>query len=910
MDLFANGFSAKELNEKWYLLIADRREEALLLESASFDEIDRAYNGGDPIEDDIFEAIRVQQFSRTQQKMAALQRIFNRALASDTGENPITCEAPTIGKPKTSGLFATVTVQFPFSDGQTVSIVFHSPDNNAKKIGPSDEIIAFRWLLNKRDITHAVSPEDGQEVSLESIGKRISQLVRKNSEKFQKQQKPLMEQKVKLQELKGQVSAAETQSHNLMAELKQAEEDALKVDDAIAKAKKELEALQAENQTLEARIAALSAEQAAKTGSTAETGRKAEAEGVSKVEEVGGHPVTKLNDGTVVLGVPDGYGGIRAKTFANFKQVEGVLGKLKAEGISAGLYDKGRVKYIKIEAKAQEKPAQIAPIENLPDGWEVHNKEEAGFLYVAPEGGTGVQVSPRGDGSFGVELLVQGGKVADYQVYPTSKEANEKALSLISEITANSAATRAPDRKIQAIENLPDGWEVHNKEEAGFLYVAPEGGTGVQVSPRGDGSFGVELLVQGGKVADYQVYPTSKEANEKALSLISEITANSAATRAPDRKIQAIEHIKVLRPFMSKSQIQAISDAMRGEEKDFFFEKLTEYANLVANMPNTYGQDGKGDDAVVYLHYFKGGSDWYVTEKDAGSADDELPGQQTQAFGYTVLNGDKQNAELGYINLDEITSAGAELDLYWKPKTLGEIKAGQGIGAPKPEETTSTEVNRPEQTQLPFDSSILSDFKVIPMIGERPADVPEGWPVFNAPRPLDGAKSWQGDFRHGIYYAAVDPSLPEASRAIENNKSLDGWLVLYLSEDEVKQKALAWAKREYPDYWQDADEQDIMKSYLQHSFEDKKYGEIAPRDMPGAEVPPEEIPPVSEETAVKELPAVQVAHEVLAGKYDGLPLKDFMNLLDPIFELDEAQYGDLMAQVDAYATNLTKQKAA
>ena len=31
-----------------------------------------------------------------------------------------------------------------------------------------------------------------------------------------------------------------------------------------------------------------------------------------------------------------------------------------------------------------------------------------------------------------------------------------------------------------------------------------------------------------------------------------------------------------------------------------------------------------------------------------------------------------------------------------------------------------------------------------------------GWAVYNAPRPLSGDERWQGDFRRGVFYAAVD----------------------------------------------------------------------------------------------------------------------------------------------------------
>ncbi|QOJ22956.1 MAG: hypothetical protein HRU78_04260 [Gammaproteobacteria bacterium] len=36
------------------------------------------------------------------------------------------------------------------SDGQTVSIFFHNPDTTPNKLTPADELISWKWLLNKR----------------------------------------------------------------------------------------------------------------------------------------------------------------------------------------------------------------------------------------------------------------------------------------------------------------------------------------------------------------------------------------------------------------------------------------------------------------------------------------------------------------------------------------------------------------------------------------------------------------------------------------------------------------------------------------------------------------------------------------------------------------------------------------
>ena len=129
-------------------------------------------------------------------------------------------------------------------------------------------------------------------------------------------------------------------------------------------------------------------------------------------------------------------------------------------------------------------------------------------------------------------------------------------------------------------------------------------------------------------------------------------------------KADAAQAIPTLRRFLSRSQLSVLGDNCYGEERQFFIDKIVEMADLIRTMPKTYEQDGKGDDAVVYLHYFLGNMDWYITEKD-------MEVEQYQAFGLADLG---YGAELGYICIAELVEAGAELDLYFTPKTLREVK--------------------------------------------------------------------------------------------------------------------------------------------------------------------------------------------------------------------------------------------
>ena len=123
--------------------------------------------------------------------------------------------------------------------------------------------------------------------------------------------------------------------------------------------------------------------------------------------------------------------------------------------------------------------------------------------------------------------------------------------------------------------------------------------------------------------------------------------------------------IRTLAGFIGRVQLGVINQTSRGEEGAYFQGKLIELAATVDAMPQTYQTDGQGMAAVAHLHYFVGACNFYITEKDQEA-------EQLQAFGLADLG---YGGELGYISLEEIISCGAELDLYWRKKTLEEIRS-------------------------------------------------------------------------------------------------------------------------------------------------------------------------------------------------------------------------------------------
>lgn len=76
------------------------------------------------------------------------------------------------------------------------------------------------------------------------------------------------------------------------------------------------------------------------------------------------------------------------------------------------------------------------------------------------------------------------------------------------------------------------------------------------------------------------------------------------------------------------------------------------------------------DKAIIHAHYFVGGSDWYVIDWDR---------KDNLFFGFVVLNGDLQNAELGYFSFAELDEFNRypllmNLDFNWHKITYHELQ--------------------------------------------------------------------------------------------------------------------------------------------------------------------------------------------------------------------------------------------
>jgi hypothetical protein len=151
------------------------------------------------------------------------------------------------------------------------------------------------------------------------------------------------------------------------------------------------------------------------------------------------------------------------------------------------------------------------------------------------------------------------------------------------------------------------------------------------------------------------------EADTKKLSVCR--LPPPATVRDANKKLST-----TLKGYIGGDQLRFVRSLMRGEEGQFFIDKMLELAQVIETMPKSYETDGMGDEAIVHLHYFSGSADWYVTERDMSDQEEEGP---IQAFG---LKCDRYGARLGYINCVELTEGNAELDFHFRPRTLAELK--------------------------------------------------------------------------------------------------------------------------------------------------------------------------------------------------------------------------------------------
>lgn len=161
----------------WATLIYGLRQQdsdSLLLDSVTEDEI---------LED----ADRVIQldamvtvYAKLQRKMNQLQLVMNAAGKSVNLSSVALTITPGFRQRGTVNVAAI----FELSDGQTITIFFHNPDMEPKRIKPNDDVISWKWMLNKKDVTILVAPEHGLDLNIRDVARRLMRLAGRNSTRF------------------------------------------------------------------------------------------------------------------------------------------------------------------------------------------------------------------------------------------------------------------------------------------------------------------------------------------------------------------------------------------------------------------------------------------------------------------------------------------------------------------------------------------------------------------------------------------------------------------------------------------------------------------------------------------------------------------------------------------------------
>lgn len=154
---------------------------------------------------------------------AQLTRMAERLRAiMDRSGGAVKAPAVQVSEPFRARGVTNIAAVFELSDGQTVSVFFHNPDTAPNKLAPGDEMISWKWLLNKKDITIVVAPEKGQDLNPRLVASRIMKLAEKNSPAFQKANAKRSERMGNIEAIRGRIAEKEATLTELVAQVEAA----------------------------------------------------------------------------------------------------------------------------------------------------------------------------------------------------------------------------------------------------------------------------------------------------------------------------------------------------------------------------------------------------------------------------------------------------------------------------------------------------------------------------------------------------------------------------------------------------------------------------------------------------------------------------------------------------------------
>jgi hypothetical protein len=202
---------AVELAKTIYAIRRDDPE-GLAFDAITVDDI-LADSEGEPALDAL-----VIEFVKVERKMGQMQAIMNAA--GDTLQVSAVQVTPPFRQRGTTNVAGV----FELSDGQTVSVFFHNPDVTPNRIAPQDELVSWKWMLNKKDITILVAPEKGDDLNAREVSRRIMKVAERNSARFAKANADKAGRVAAIEGMKSDIAAKEQELAALEAEIAELEE--------------------------------------------------------------------------------------------------------------------------------------------------------------------------------------------------------------------------------------------------------------------------------------------------------------------------------------------------------------------------------------------------------------------------------------------------------------------------------------------------------------------------------------------------------------------------------------------------------------------------------------------------------------------------------------------------------------
>lgn len=164
----------------------------------------------------VFDAL-VTPYSRLERKVSQLQMVMDKAVE---GVSTVSVQ---VSEPFKQNGSVHVAAIYELTDGQTVSVIFHNPDSTPNKLAANDEMISWKWMLNKKDITIVVAPENGRDLAIREVGRRIMKLAIKNSAAFARLNQKRAEKLENIKSLTGEVEQLEQTLTGLEKEIEAAQ---------------------------------------------------------------------------------------------------------------------------------------------------------------------------------------------------------------------------------------------------------------------------------------------------------------------------------------------------------------------------------------------------------------------------------------------------------------------------------------------------------------------------------------------------------------------------------------------------------------------------------------------------------------------------------------------------------------